>query len=272
MLALHYLKDLQSSGTNSSNANSLNTNPTEFIPTQNTSPNSSYGSVGNSTVVISEHIPIEVHANGGSSIQNNIQNNPVTYTDISLVKIEPELSSSTNIIFEFNDIPVTENTNIEIKINQASSSDSTSTEATLTLTDTINGTSSNIQTYTYSGGGSFVASSYINSSTGAIGGFADIGYIISGIRESLTSSSLRKNFKNRYLLKLETIEKYNKSTNEKIRSLARQLSKDTILSLSAIIKDLGRYRPLYYKGGMQRGEAVFLYSQFIRLGKAYGDF
>lgn len=298
---LDYLNELKKSAGDSSGSmyGNSNTNLQEFIPTQNTSPNSSYGSVGESAVLTSEYLPTEVHAIAGVSLQNNAQTNPVVYTDISLIKIEPETNTGTNagavlddgqnirhedVIFEFKDIPVTENTHIEIKIDNASTSNpmnegnsSSSIQAVLTITDIVNGEVGVKTTFSSTGGGSIVNS--LNpaniagmSSVSMVGGFVDIGYIISSIRESLVGSSLRKSFKKRYLLKLETIGKYHKSTNESTRALARRLSKDTVLSLMSIIKDLGRSRPLYYSGGMQRGEAIYLYSQFLRLGRAYGDF
>ena len=294
---LDYINELKNTNLNSNTNGNSNANLLEFIPTQNTSPNSSYGSVGNSTVLLSENVPTEVHATAGVSIQNNASTNPVMYTDISLVKIEPETNPGINqdVIFEFKDIPITENTQVEIKINNASTSNSfegvsssSSIQAVLTVTDNVNGSSSVTSSYSSVGGVSSVNNSnsissntnpIINeagvpaiSSTSMVGGFVDIGYIISNIKESLIKSSLRKSFKNRYLLKLVTIEKYNKSTDEKTRTIARRLSKDTVLSLISIIKDLGRYRPLYYSGGMQRGEAIYLYGQFLKLGRAYGDF
>jgi hypothetical protein len=95
--------------------------------------------------------------------------------------------------------------------------------------------------------------------------------LIESIRATIQGSRLRTNFKQRYLLKLSAIRKNCSPLPEATNRIAKTYSRDTTVSLAAIIKDLNRTRALYYKGGMSKPEAAFLYSQFSKLSRAFGE-
>lgn len=269
----------------------LDTN-SDSVPVNNTSPNSSYGYFGNSSYTLLEHAPQTIHATPVHIPEAVIPIDivveklpPEDYTHIP-VNMTSETISATppapDPIFSFEGIPVNEYTDIEVRVDLSSS-----TPAILVATENIDNVYTETKTYlpTSIGGAEQPGNILINSMGGGTnstqvmgsghpqtaGGFADIQFIINSIRGAITKSSLRTNFKNRYLLKLKTIETYNKSTVEKTRTLARKASKETGQSLLTIIKELGKSRPLYYRGGLTRGEAIFLYSQFSKLMVAYGD-
>ncbi len=97
----------------------------------------------------------------------------------------------------------------------------------------------------------------------------DIESLIEEIRNEISTSGLRSNFKNRYLLKLKSIEKNYKSPLASKKRQARSYTDSTAISLASIIKDLNRPRFLYYRGGMSKPETSFLYSRFMKLSNAF---
>ncbi len=196
--------------------------------------------------------------------------------------------TETNLIVSFENIPITEYSTVEVKIDVSST-----TQVQMIVTDTYEdvytntvqysanfgetvqgGTGDSVQSNT-SGqsagvGGENVGENVSDADGGTVTEEVNIEHLIGLIRTEIQRSGVRVNFKQRYLLKLNTIERnYNLATESK-KLLAKRYSKDTAVSLAAIIKDMQRSRSLYYRGGMRKSEAAFLYSQFLRLSRAFG--
>lgn len=262
----------------------------QILPVANTSPNSDMSHFGGSYYIHSEALP--------SSL--NIAPDPVKLSsEFSLVikEITPIVENSnqnqtqpsnqtqaqTQIIASFENIPITEYSTVEVKIDPASS-----TQVQMVVTDTYDNVYTNTTTYIVaslsSGSPNAVlvnpvgANSVNNVNNGNLGnsqtgqgGSIDIVYLVGLIRAEIQRSGVRANFKQRYILKLNTIEKNYKSLIESKKSIAKKSSKETTASLVAILKDLQRSRAFYYRGGMRKSEAAFLYSQFLRLSRAFGE-
>ncbi len=190
--------------------------------------------------------------------------------------------TETKIIASFENIPITEYSTVEVKIDPAST-----TQMQMIVTDTYDDVYTNTVTYVVtslsSGSPNAVLVNPTNTDSAnnfnggnsqspqtGQGGSVDIVYLVGQIRTEIQKSGVRSNFKQRYILKLNTIEKNYKSLTESKRLIAKKHSKETTASLVAILKDLQRSRSLYYRGGMRKSEAAFLYSQFLRLSQAFG--
>ena len=262
----------------------------QILPIVNTSPNSDTSHFGNSYYIHTETLPSNL---------NIVPDRTVSQSEFSLLikEITPVVQNSTQssnqnplqnqtetkIIASFENIPITEYSTIEVKIDPAST-----TQAQMIITDSYDDVYTNTAIYTVTSLSSgspnavLVNLSGTNNTTGtnngnsvspqiSQGGSVDIMYLIGLIRTEIQKSGVRANFKQRYILKLNTIEKNYKSLFEVKRSIAKKYSKETTASLAAILKDLQRSRSLYYRGGMRKSEVAFLYSQFLRLSQAFGN-
>ena len=283
----------------------------QILPIVNTSPNSDTSHFGNSYYIHTETLPSTlnivpdrtVFSYAGTSLQNQnqstyqSQNQVPSQSEFSLVikEITPRVQNSTEtpsqnstqtetkIIASFENIPITEYSTVEVKIDSASI-----TQVQMIVTDTYDDVYTNTAIYTVtslsSGSPNAVLASPVGSSNAnnvndgnsqspqiGQGGSIDIVYLVGLIRTEIQKSGVRANFKQRYILKLNTIEKNYKSLVEAKKSIAKRNSKETTVSLAAILKDLQRSRSLYYRGGMRKSEAAFLYSQFLRLSRAFGE-
>ncbi|MBP6974743.1 MAG: hypothetical protein KBB54_02245 [Candidatus Pacebacteria bacterium] len=269
----------------------------QIVPVQNSAPNSNISHVGSTYYLQTENLPSSVTLKPDPIVSE--ATSPVLI-DFKIKEIETipggSLGGSTSVstttekvIASFEQIPITEYSTVEVKIDLASTTQvemkvtdryediyvqtmtyivtpQSSPNALLQGTDTSTGGSSGTGSTTVGGGGSPVGGG-----GGQTGGSIDIVYLTNLIRTEIQKSGLRLNFKQRYILKLNTIEKNYKLLIESKKRLARLYAKDTTASLLAIIKDLNRSRALYYRGGMRKSEAAFLYSQFSRLSRAFGD-
>lgn len=273
--------------------NTFANSKSQILPITNTSPNSDTSHFGNSYYIHTETLPSTlsivpdrtVFSYANTQSQTSLQNKPQTQTptEFSLVikEITPVIPSldQTKIIASFENIPITEYSTVEVKIDPAST-----TQAQMVVTDTYDDvytdTAIYIVTSLSSGSPNAVLVSPVsantvnagNSGSSQVGqgGPVDIVYLVGLIRAEIQKSGVRTNFKQRYILKLNTIEKNYKSLVESKRSIAKRYSKETTVSLAAILKDLQRSQSLYYRGGMRKSEAAFLYSQFLRLSRAFG--
>lgn len=207
---------------------------------------------------------------------------------------------NSTIIASFKNIPITEYSEIEVLVGGITNSASTTNSASasnqikieMKVTDEYDGIYSNVTTYTYTQGSStdvglgsgvsvtsgqpvFSSGDSSQGSNALVFGQIDepedILTLINFIRGEIQKSGVRANFKQRYLLKLSAIEKNYKLVTESKRRLARTYTRETSVSLASIIKDLNRTRSLYYRGGMTKAEAFFLYSLYSRLNRAFGS-
>lgn len=304
----------------------------DIIPTKNTFPNSTFSHVGDSYYISTEALPTQVVLKPDQAVFSTVtgavdSSSPPSVDDIGTItanlnfKIEEilppndlnpnslvNLQSSSILIASFENIPVTEYSNIEVMIPEGLSTGGTNnlndpsnsnnpnnsggSKIEMKVTEKYEGVHSNTTVYTamyppqsssgqLSNQSSNQQSGYPSDQpTNQIvfgqtvsaqgGGSIDIAYLIGFIRAEIQKSGLRKNFKNRYVLKLNTVEKNYKSMNEKKKSLSKVYARDITASLAAIIKDQNRVKALYYRGGMTRPEAAFLHSQFSKLSKAFG--
>lgn len=268
--------------------NALTNSKSQILPIINTAPNSDMSHFGNSYYIHTETLP---------GTLNIIPDRTVSQSEFSLVikEITPVVSpqnqtpsqnqsqDQTKIIASFENIPITEYSTVEVKIDPAST-----TQMQMVVTDTYDDVYTNTVTYVVtslsSGSPNAVLVNPVSSNnadnanggntqspqTGQ-GGSVDIVYLVGLIRTEIQKSGVRANFKQRYILKLNTIEKNYKTLVESKRLIAKKHSKETTASLVAILKDLQRSRSLYYRGGMRKSEAAFLYSQFLRLSQAFGE-
>jgi hypothetical protein len=276
----------------------------DIIPIKNTSPNSTFSHVGDSYYISTETLPTQVLLKPDQSVLSTINSSTSTNstgiisTEINFKIEEVSHSSNTNtqntqasstIIASFENIPITEYSDIVVSIPggvTSGSNNSDDSHIEMHVTEQYDGVYSNTIIYTpnypstlnTSGQSSNQITNqltnqivYGQTSSAQTGGSIDIVYLIGMIRAEIQKSGLRKNFKQRYILRLNTIEKNYKSTLESKKRLARISAKDTTASLTAIIKDLNRMKSLYYRGGMTKPEAAFLYSQFFKLSRAFGD-
>jgi hypothetical protein len=281
------------------------TQSAQIIPTKNTSPNSDISHVGSSYSMHTESLPVNLNLQPDPAIQSSSFNlairEMVSSSLTSSVGSQNEIGSTTvSTIASFQNIPITEYSNITVHTSNTATSTifemsvvdmyddvftSTSTyivdtsvspnavlssqgsQGSLLPTDLQNGTGG------ATGGGT--NSSGIGNNSGnansAVGGSIDIGYLISLIKVEIQNSGVRANFKQRYILKLNAIEKNYKSLIESKKRVARITARDTTASLALIVKDLSRSRALNYTGGMKKAEASFLYMQFTRISRAFGD-
>jgi ACT domain-containing protein len=283
----------------------------QIIPVQNTSPNSNTSHVGSSYYIQTETLPNQVSLRPDPSILSadtlSSSGLPIVI-DFKIKEITPVITPTvdgavtpgsndtipqyeTKILASFENIPITEYSTVEVKIDMAST-----TQVEMKVTDQYEDVYSSTVTYavttstapnavlvgstsgvdaqvTSPSGGEPPYSPYPQYSVGtqSAASSIDIGYLIGSIRVEIQKSGVRANFKQRYLLKLNTIEKNYKSLIESKKRLARIYAKDTTASLAAIVKDLNRSRSLYYRGGMRKSEAAFLLLQFSRLSRAFGD-
>jgi len=297
------MSSLTNASTNSNIPKTQTSQASQIIPIKNTSPNSDMSHVGSSYYLHTEVLPIQMNLQPDLAVQENSFNleirevTPVSSLSSSNgVVSQTEIGSSTSsTIALFQDIPITEYSNITV----ITSNTATSTIFEMNVVDTYDDVFTSTSTYVVDmsvspnaflssqgsqsawlptdsqnnaggalGGG---IGSGIGSGNGTSGGSIDIGYLIALIKSEIQSSGVRTNFKQRYLLKLNAIENKYKSLVESKKRVARISVRDTTLSLAAIVKDLSRSRALNYTGGMKRAEASFLYMQFSRISRAFGD-
>ncbi len=256
----------------------------DHVRVENSSPNSTVGQVGDTYIVSQSNLPQEI------KLIPKQTDETISHVDIEVKSVQIDMVNDTEIknqIFYFENIPMTEYSTIDIQVNQAvvgavtSGAISIDPPAVLTVINSIGNVFQNTETYYPStvGGQAYIAPVQTsgNSQNQSIysqtnGGGIDILFLIESIRADIQKSSLRANFKQRYLLKLKSVEAYIKAAKAtqieaKMRTAAKYANGITV-SLLAIIKDLNRYRSFYYRGGMNKAEAVFLYSEFIRLSQA----
>jgi hypothetical protein len=211
-----------------------------------------------------------------------------------------DIENSTKDIAVFENIPITEYSKIDISIESSTSSPQNTTPQPIEIEMKVTNVYDNIFSETILYKVSPSISSYPvlvqtpdqsesgSSEVGGNGGTGnnngsttisetgqsfiqpiDIENLIEIIRSEISTSGLRSNFKNRYLLKLKSIEKNYKSPLASKKRQARSYTDSTTISLASIIKDLNRPRFLYYRGGMNKPEASFLYSRFVKLSNAF---
>lgn len=260
----------------------------QIIPTKNTSPNSTMSHVGGSFYIHTESLPTDMNINlmpgsvsSNSSFDLNIQEIIPIAVSSSTVNQNGSISNNISTIASFKDIPITEYSNVIVQ----TSITATSTVFKMNIVDTYNDIFTSTSTYIVDTSISSNAvlitqgaqdSGYsTNQSNGTPNqtpsGFIDVSYLISRIKTEIQNSGVRSNFKQRYIIRLASIEKNYNSTIESRKLLARKTARNTTQSLGQIIKDLSRSKALNYTGGMKRAEAVFLYSQFFRISRAFGD-
>lgn len=296
------MSSLTNTATNSNISKIQTSQSSQIIPIKNTSPNSDVSHVGSSYYIHTEVLPIQMNLQPDLVVQENSFNLAIReVTPISSpsgsngVVSQTEIGSSTSsTIALFQDIPITEYSNITV----ITSNTGTSTIFEMNVVDTYDDVFTSTSTYvvdTSVSPNAFLSSqgsqsvwlptdsqndtggvlggngSGAGSGNVTLGGSIDIGYLITLIKSEIQSSGVRTNFKQRYLLKLSAIEKNYKSLIESKKRVARISARDITLSLAAIVKDLSRSRALNYTGGMKRAEASFLYMQFSRISRAFGD-
>lgn len=280
----------------------------DIIPIQNSFPNSSVSHMGDSYYVRSETLPSTIYlrpdqgAFASRPNSSSDSNFGISRLDFKISESGGENlagtstgSSASNAaeIASFENIPITEYSTIEVHVGSqagssgssggstSSSTSATSSQVTMTVTDQYDGVYSTTTTY-------------VSPQSLEPDETADIPYLIALIRGEIQRSGVRANFKQRYLLKLNAIGK-NYQLGLSVASstaatstqgsqgsvsplspaasagmrLARKYAMDTSASLVAILKDLNRSRAFYYKGGMTKPEAAFLYSQFGKLSRAF---
>ena len=265
--------------------NTLTNSKSQILPIVNTAPNSDMSHFGGSYYIHTETLPSTLNIVPDRTVSQSEFNlvikeiSPIVLTS-NQTQSQNQLQDQTKIIASFENISITEYSTVEVKIDPAST-----TQAQMVVTDVYDDVYTNTATYivTSLGSGSPSAvlvnpASFNNTNNGNTqsaqvgqGGSVDIVYLIGLIRTEIQKSGVRVNFKQRYLLKLNTIEKNYKSLNESKKSIAKKYSKETTASLVAILKDLQRSRSLYYRGGMRKSEAAFLYIQFSKLSRAFGE-
>lgn len=251
-------------------------------------PNSSYGIVGSSKYLITEDMPkslsvFPVFSINNSQIQSDSDSDISSFT-LDVQKITnntSDIPTNTNL-FQFKDIPIEADSKISVEIlngsstpaimkvdNRSSSGDtgdiyfyqpSIPDPTTGVYTSSISGPNSNQSQNTQTVGG-------ISGTGGSTGiSSTDFLWLISKIKNDLQSSSVRKNFKQRYISRLSKIESYFKAG--RVRGYSDVLTHRTTLSLDLIKKELKRSRPRYYTGGMTLSESSFLHGKFIELNSA----
>lgn len=266
-----------------STANASINSKSQILPIVNTSPNSDMSHFGNSYYIHTETLPNTLNiAPDRTSSQSEFslvikEITPVVQNSTQTLS-QNETQTETKIIASFDNIPITEYSTVEVKIDPAST-----TQAQMVVTDTYDDVYINTTTYIVISSSSPNAVLVNPVSTNGIdngnfgspqigqSGSVDIVYLIGLIRAEIQKSGVRANFKQRYILKLNTIEKNYKSLVKSKRLIAKKYSKETTASLIAILKDLQRSRSLYYRGGMRKSEVAFLYAQFSKLSQAFGE-
>ncbi|MCF7865701.1 MAG: hypothetical protein K9M11_04330 [Candidatus Pacebacteria bacterium] len=264
----------------------------DIQPIKNSLPNSNFSHVGESYYINSETLPSSVYLKPNQGLIDTVQSAGFILDEIKInFKIEQILppsglldsdgsinqnaQSGSIVLASFENIPITAYSSVEVRIDNSSSTAGLPT-VEMRVTNEYAGVYSN--TVIYEVNQQYSTSTNVGSPTNSTNQVSyiqdnepvDILYLISLIRIEIQKSGIRANFKQRYLLKLNAIEKnYKISTESKIR-LAKLYSRDTTISLGSIIKDLNRRKSLYYKGGMTRSEAAFLYTQFAQLSRAFG--
>ncbi len=220
-------------------------------------PNSLFSMIDLRPQIVSEEAPeyVSVKSFGGEAGTFSIEG----------IKISPSpesLNGTSTVIFSFDDVPISPDTNIRIdNIIPSTGTSSLSTSSSPIMHIDRDGDGIFESSVAYNADKSQLVAQYISGGSGTGAGATSTVLVtpeaaLQRLRSDIASGMVSKRFTERYMTRTNPVASYLKKNQT---PAALVYASKTSGSLAAIVKELSRARSRYYSGGLTRAEASHLY-------------